>query len=137
MSDRALDGRRILVIEDEYLIATDLIVSLEKAGAIVLGPVSDLERAMEIAGSSLSLDGAVLDINLQGELVYPAAASLSKQAVPLVFVTGYERSSLPEPFVKQPCITKPFDERELIDVLATAISGAAPEAKMQTEVGSH
>ncbi|MBW9091941.1 response regulator [Rhizobium wenxiniae] len=125
MSDRALEGRRILLIEDEYLVATDLVTALENAGAVVFGPVSDLERAMDIVGSRFALDGAVLDINLDGEMVYPAAAVLSEHSVPIVFVTGYECRSLPEPFARNPCLAKPFNERDLIDALTTIVRTAA------------
>ncbi len=123
MADNPLEGRRLLVVEDEYLIASELITALENARAIVYGPVSDLERAMEIA-AEFPLDGAILDINLHGEMVYPAAAILAEKRVPLVFVTGYECHSLPEPFVTAPCLTKPIEERELTKLLATVCCAA-------------
>lgn len=125
MSDRALEGRRILLIEDEYLIATDLVTALENAGAVVFGPVSDLERAMEIVGGRFLLDGAVLDVNLHGEMVYPAAKVLSGYSVPILSVTGYECRSLPEPFTSNPCLAKPFNERDLIDALTMIVRTAA------------
>lgn len=118
MLEQVLAARRLLVVEDEYLIATELIKELEEAGAVIFGPVSDVERAMEIVDSDFPLDGAILDINLRGELVYPVAARLVERDVPMVFVTGYECKTLPEPFANAPCLTKPFDERELIKVVA-------------------
>lgn len=125
MNDQALYGRRILIVEDEYLIAVDLETALQDAGATVFGPVSDIERALEIATASFPLDGAVLDINLQGEMVFPAAAKLAEQNIPLVFVTGYEGRRIPEDFSNAPCLTKPFDNRALIENLATVI-GSGP-----------
>jgi len=120
MPEHPLAGRRFLVVEDEYMIASDLIASLEQAGAAVFGPVSDLERAMEIVGANFPLDGAVLDINLHGKMVYPAARLLSEKGVPIVFVTGYECHSIPSSFAEAPCLNKPIDERDLINLLATS-----------------
>jgi CheY-like chemotaxis protein len=110
-----LEGRRLLIVEDEYLVASELMSALEEAGAKVFGPVSDVERAVEIVeGSDFKLDCVILDINLRGEKVYPAAALLADQGIPFVFVTGYKRSSLPEAFADAPCLTKPVDEQDLI-----------------------
>lgn len=118
MIGHALNGLRILIVEDEYLIAADLEAVLQDAGATVFGPVSDLERALEIATADFPLDGAVLDINLQGEMVFPAAAVLAEHNIPVVFVTGYERRRVPIEFGNAPCLTKPFDNRALIEKLA-------------------
>jgi CheY-like chemotaxis protein len=120
MDVATLEGRRLLIVEDEYLVASELMSALEGAGARVFGPVSDVERAVEIVeGSAFKLDCAILDINLRGEMVYPAAALLAEQSIPFVFVTGYERSSLPKEFSDAPCFTKPVDEQDLIRQLAS------------------
>ena len=119
MLERPLERRRFLVVEDEYLIAAELLASLEDAGATVFGPVSDLDRALEIATANFPIDGAVLDINLQSKMVYPAAEKLADQKIPLVFVTGYECRSIPSQFAGYPCLTKPINERELIQLLAS------------------
>jgi DNA-binding response OmpR family regulator len=118
MSEHALEGRRYLVVEDEYLVASSLVAALENEGARVYGPVSDLERAMEVAAQSdLSLDAALLDVNLHGGLVYPAAGMLQKRNIPFIFVTGDSATSLPAEFGGAPCFTKPYDERDLIALL--------------------
>ena len=140
MSTRALSGRRILLLEDEYFIASEVITALENAGAVVLGPVSDLERAMEVASTDFALDGAVLDINLHGEMVYPAAKLLLDHAIPVVFVTGYDCRSLPAPFTEAPCLGKPFDERCLVEVLAAtcarpAVQGGRGPRRPQAHYG--
>lgn len=120
MSMKVLGGRRYLIVEDEYLIASSVISALEAAGARVFGPVSDIERALEVVGvSGLAIDGAVLDVNLHGEMVYPAAAVLTEQNVPFIFVTGYEGSSIPPQFAHAPCLTKPCDHDQLISLLAS------------------
>ena len=119
MANLPLEARRLLVVEDEYLIASDLLYSLECAGARVYGPVSDLERAIEVMQEiEPKFDAAVLDINLHGEQVFPAASLLKRGHIPFVFVTGYECSSIPDEFMDAPCLGKPFDDKVLIGLLA-------------------
>lgn len=126
-----LYGRRYLIVEDEYLVASDMLTTLENAGATVLGPVSDVEHALEVlANESFNLDAAVLDINLQGQMVYPAASLLAKRGTPFIFVTGYDCSDMPIEFAQAPCLTKPCDDTTLIEALAgmasVSGSGVAP-----------
>lgn len=118
-----LNGRRYLIVEDEYLVASDILSTLENAGATVLGPVSDVEHALEVlANESFTLDAAVLDINLQGQMVYPAANLLAKRGTPFIFVTGYDCSDMPSEFTHAPCITKPCDDATLVEALAAMAS---------------
>lgn len=124
MSNRALEGRRLLIVEDEYLIALELLSILQHEGAAVFAPISDLNQALEVAEANFPLDAALLDINLQGKMVYAAAGKLAEQEVPLVFVTGYERADIPAFFKDAPCLTKPIDERELVAVLRTRLGEA-------------
>jgi DNA-binding response OmpR family regulator len=124
MMRRVLEGHSVLLLEDEYLIASMIAVALENAGARVFGPVSDLQRAMEIATDrSLALDAAVLDINLCDGTAFPAADIMLKRNVPVVFVTGYDPQAVPTRYRSLPFLSKPCDERKLISTLA-AITGA-------------
>lgn len=93
-----LQGKRILLVEDEYFIVQDLVRALTAAGAIVLGPAATLSEALRLVASSGPLDGAVLDINLQGEAVYPLADVLMNRGVAFVFSTGYDRVAIPSRF---------------------------------------
>ncbi len=114
-----LDGRRYLVVEDEYLIAGELFMALEDAGAEVFGPLPDLDGVMEVLDEGgLVFDAAILDINLHGILVYPAAKLLAARGTPFVFVTGYEHTSIPKEFANAPCLTKPVRLGKLIAILA-------------------
>lgn len=119
MSHKAvLAGRSYLLVEDEYLTASSLVTALEGVGATVLGPVSNLDRAMEISQDpSFSVDGVILDVKLGGDMVYPFADMLVKRHVPFVFLTGYDCRSMPDSFRDAPCLTKPCDELELTRLL--------------------
>ena len=85
-----LEGKRILLVEDEYLIVQDMVRAFTAAGATVLGPVRSLSDALRLVASSGPLDGAVLDINLQGEMVYRLADVLMNRGVAFVFYSGYD-----------------------------------------------
>ena len=118
MTERVLLGRRYLIVEDEYLVASDLLDTLEGAGATVYGPVSDVRHAMEVlAEPSFVLDAAILDINLRGDMVYPVATLLMKRGMPFLFATGYQRSLIPAEFSNAPCLSKPVSDAVLIATL--------------------
>lgn len=116
MTASALRGWRVLVVEDDYLIASDLKAELKGAGAEVLGPVPDLAGAMALLGSAP--DGAILDVNLGGEMVFPLADELRERRIPFVFATGYECGSIPERYARHPCLEKPLAVRDVARALA-------------------
>lgn len=120
MSGPLLQGRRILVAEDEYLLADDLKEALELANAEVLGPVASLEDAAAFLASG-NIDAAVLDVNLRGEPVFSLADELLQQRVPFAFVTGYDRSALPPRFERVPRLEKPADGTKVVRTLQTLL----------------
>jgi DNA-binding response OmpR family regulator len=81
MIDRALNHCRILVVEDEYLLADELALELEERGAVVLGPVPTVARALDLLTAEAALDGAILDVNLAGEPAFPVADRLFSRRV--------------------------------------------------------
>jgi DNA-binding response OmpR family regulator len=85
MASSPLRERRILVVEDEYLIAMSLQDALESAGSIVLGPAPSVDKAIKIIDSEPHIDAAVLDVNLGGVLAYPVADMLIARKIPFVF----------------------------------------------------
>ena len=91
----SLHGRRILVVEDEYLLADDLRQTLESLGIEVVGPVATVAQALELLESEQAPDGAMLDVNLQGDAVFPVLDLLRERAVPFVLTTGYDGWALP------------------------------------------
>ncbi len=120
MAGRPLHGRRILVVEDEYYVARELHLGLVAAGASVIGPASSLDIALDLIKASSTIDAAVLDINLSGEMVFPAADLLLERGVPIIFSTGYDRSAIPARFNHVPRCEKPFGFIKLQDTLLEA-----------------
>lgn len=113
----ALRGCRILLVEDDYMVARDLAADLQGAGAEVLGPVPDIRSALDLLDAGAAPDGAILDINLGGEMVYPLADSLLDRRVPFVFATGYEAWSIPERYRTLPRLEKPLSLRQIAEML--------------------
>ncbi|WP_422001708.1 response regulator [Reyranella sp.] len=110
-------GRRILIVEDEYLLAEDLRRYLVLAGAVVVGPAPRLGRAQALIADEAQIDAAVLDVNLAGEPVFPVAEALAVRDVPFVFVSGFDRSTLPPSLSERPLLQKPVDFETLRQVL--------------------
>lgn len=91
-------GRRILIVEDEYFVADDLATDLRNMGAVVVGPVGNVADAMALIATTPQLDGAVLDINLHGQMSYPVAAALREAGTPFLFATGYDASTVDDAY---------------------------------------
>ena len=112
-------GRCLLVVEDEYLIAADLAASLESLGVEVIGPAGSVDEALKLVENAGDrLDGAVLDINLRNERVYPVADVLTAHGIPFVFTTGYDASVVPSAYAAAPRCEKPVDKVQLFRCLA-------------------
>lgn len=105
--------RRILVIEDEYLLAAHIEDLLIEAGVEVIGPVGTLEEALKLARDE-EMHGALLDVNIHGGRVDDVAAILAGRAVPFIFVTGYGRANLPLLFQDAVVVAKPFKDEDLL-----------------------
>jgi CheY-like chemotaxis protein len=117
-------GARVLVVEDESLVAMMLSDMLEDLGCRVIGPVGSRAGALELVGD-LQLDLALLDVNLGGEHAYDVADALAGRAVPFVFVSGYGISGIDPRFAHAPVLAKPFQPAALARVIGDALSGAA------------
>jgi CheY-like chemotaxis protein len=118
MTERTLEDRCILVVEDEYFLADDLRELLADAGAEVLGPVASIAEANKLIASGAPIDAAVLDVNLSGQAVFPVADALQARNVPFVFTTGYDRWTLPDRFIAVPRLEKPLTGANLLTVIA-------------------
>jgi DNA-binding response OmpR family regulator len=103
----------ILVVEDEFLIALDIVAALEQAGIAVSGPASTVKDALAaIEGERLR--GALLDAHLAGESAASIADALVARGLPFAFVSGYGRESLPSAYRTAPLIKKPFTDQDLL-----------------------
>jgi CheY-like chemotaxis protein len=119
-----LAGKRILLVEDEVLIAEMVIDMLAGLGATVLGPATTIEAGLALAGSE-SFDAAVLDINVRGERIDPIADLLDARGIPMVFATGYGMAAAAERR-NAAVIDKPYTQDRLASALAQAL--AMPKA---------
>lgn len=119
----ALTDCRILVVEDEYLLAQDMRIELEGAGAIVIGPEPTVEKALRRVLAEPRVDAAVLDVNLGDGLVFPVADVLQQRQVPFVFASGYGDEALAKGYVGAVNCQKPFDMRSLVRTLDRVVHG--------------
>jgi CheY-like chemotaxis protein len=113
-----LKGQRLLIVEDEYLIAADLAATFEALGFEVAGPAGSVAEALTLLENVDGLDAAVLDINLGDERAYPVADRLRARGIPFIFTTGYDVGALPDSYSEIPRWEKPFDEQRLVRCLA-------------------
>jgi DNA-binding response OmpR family regulator len=112
----------VLVVEDEFLIAMDLELLLQRHGWRVLGPAATVAEALRLLTGERP-DVALLDVNLRGELVTPVAEELRVQGVPFVLASAYDNRGLTRvaALADVPNLGKPTDERRLLAVLAQAV----------------
>jgi DNA-binding NtrC family response regulator len=112
-SEKPLAGRRILLAEDEGLIALEMERMLEDFGCEVVGPLSSVDAVLEYAQQG-RFDGALLDVNLRGRQIFDILPALQKLGLRLIITSGYDDVTLfPALFRAMPRIAKPFGEREL------------------------
>ena len=115
-----LEGKCILIVEDEALLALTLSDELNELGCATVGPFTTLGQALQ-AVRDLEFDAAIVDVNLGGQFVYPVADELLARGVPFVFLTGYARTTLPDRLQACPHLLKPYNpailERELVRLM--------------------
>jgi PAS domain S-box-containing protein len=131
-------GQRVLLVEDEALVAMMIQDWLAEAGHSVIGPISRASEALQ-AATEADYDAAILDINLGDGMAYPVADIVAKRGVPFVFVTGYEADTIDDRFSHVPILQKPIERQMLQGLfLSTALApnvvhvnrGAAPNARL-------
>lgn len=114
-------GTRVLVLEDELLIAMFLDDLLVDAGYLVLGPASTVAEALAMLAAQPAPDIALLDFHVAGETSLAVADALAGRGVPMVFLTGYGPEALPQRYRDRPVLTKPYEARELIAALTNTL----------------
>lgn len=128
--DNALAGWTILLAEDEYLVALEVVRILEVAGATVVGPVAKVAQALALVAGGVQIDGAVLDINLAGDPIYPVAEALNLRAIPMVFATGYDASAILPAFAATTRCEKPLEAHRLVAALKAARKALRDKARL-------
>jgi CheY-like chemotaxis protein len=126
-------GLRILLVEDESVIAMLLEDMLVESGHEVVGPVARVDNAVEMAQHE-TMDVAILDVNLNGQEVYPVAAALAARGIPFIFATGYGRGRLRAPYQDSPTLTKPFQWRD-VSAMLSKIGEAKAAASANATIG--
>lgn len=116
MTDAKLAGLRILLVEDESLIAMLLENTLQRLGITVLGPVGSLSKALDVARSQ-KFDGAILDVTIRGGDVHPVAELLMTRGIPFVLATGHKVEHLPANLRGQRLLRKPYSNDEFTAAL--------------------
>jgi CheY-like chemotaxis protein len=111
-----VDGTRVLIVEDEALLAFEIDALLRDCGMTPVGPISRSDEALKLIDHH-AIDCAVLDVNLHGESTERVAAELASRSIPFAFITGYGRADIPEQFHGSPILLKPFAGAALIDTV--------------------
>lgn len=117
-------GSRIFVVEDETLVLFNLEDILAELGCSVVGQAMRLEQAINLAQSVGEVDAAILDVNIGGATVFPAAEILAQKGVPLLFATGYGREGLPPEWQDHAVIVKPYSPQDVERALGPLLASA-------------
>jgi CheY-like chemotaxis protein len=108
---------RVLIVEDEHIVASALSRGLRIYGAEVIGPAATVANALKLIEDNATIDGALVDINLRGIQAYDVVDSLIAKRVPTVLTTGYETSVVPTRYRGLVVLQKPFDPKDAMDAL--------------------
>jgi len=125
-----LSDSRILLVEDEFLLATDLAQSLSEWGAEVLGPVASLAEAQQMLAGE-PVDCAIVDIDLQGEMAFPLLNALRDEGVPTLVISGHPLDILPEEHRDVSFLAKPSPMRLAIQMVELLLRGETRESVPQ------
>lgn len=110
-------GKRILLAEDDYFIVTEMAHTFKSLGALLIGPFATVAGILEYLDAGRPLDGAVLDINLRGEMAFDVADRLASRRVPFVFTSGYSDNMIPGRFASVARCEKPVDAAKVASAL--------------------
>ena len=121
MSRRELSNRRVLVVEDEMMIAMLIEDMLDEFGCKLVGPATNVPRALELIAKE-NVEIAVLDLNLGGQDTYAIAEALQQKNVPFIFATGYGSTGVRQEYGNRRVLQKPFQARDLENALAEALA---------------
>lgn len=116
-----LAGRRVLLVEDETVVALMIEDMLEDLGCLLVESVASFDKALETA-DAVEADVALLDVNLGGQEIFPVAERLQARGIPAVFATGYGSAGLPERWRDNAVLAKPFMVEDLREALGRVLA---------------
>jgi CheY-like chemotaxis protein len=122
-AEARLKQQRVLLVEDEMMVAMLVEDMLLDVGCEVIGPVTRVDEALARTQNG-GIDVAILDVNLDGHETYAVADALSEKGIPFVFATGYGAGGLKDGYKGTPTLQKPFQQRDLLKVLADAVASS-------------
>lgn len=117
-------GLRVLIVEDEFMIAMAVEAVVTDAGGVVVDMAATLEQALHLARSA-ELDAALLDINLNGKASFEVAETLAARGIPYAFVTGYGKQMVPPAYASVPLLMKPYARSELVQLLGVLAASSS------------
>jgi CheY-like chemotaxis protein len=120
MTGNGLSGMRVMVAEDELLIAMLIEDVLADAGCLLVGPFCNVSDALAAARDA-TIDIALLDVNLRGQKIYPAAEALAARRIPFLLLSGYGRDAIPPNHPDWEACAKPFKSAELTKMLSDRV----------------
>lgn len=124
MTDPALAGLRVMVVEDEFLVSMMIETVLMDEACDIIGPYDTITDALRIV-EKVKTDFAFLDVNVRDEKIYPVAEILAERGIPFVLLTGYGENAIPDDRPAWHVCAKPFTPHELISAMKAAIATAA------------
>ena len=120
-SDKRLNGKSVLIVEDNFLVAEDLRCTVEQAGGTVVGPVADASQALEVAKKE-QIDVALLDVGLRGQSSSAVAVALAYRLIPFILITGYVRDALPPDMENALYLAKPVMSDAVLNLITTLLT---------------
>ena len=120
-----LDGRTVLVVEDDFLVGQDLRSVLEAAGARALGPVDDIAKACTVARTE-AIDGALLDVRMWDQTAAPVAVELAQRDIPFIVISGYPEQEVPPAMRGAAYLAKPVQRLELVRLAQALFAKKTP-----------
>jgi CheY-like chemotaxis protein len=126
-------GLRVLLVEDQMIVAMEIEDTLRGLGCVVVGPVGTLESAVRLAREE-ALDAAVLDVSLDGDYVFPVAEELKRREIPFIFATGCGDHILPDKWHGQVHLGKPFNREQLEKLLRNISSTSTEISRIESAV---
>jgi CheY-like chemotaxis protein len=119
----SLAGKRILIVEDELIVALDIADEITAVRAEAIGPATTMDAALGMIANT-KMDGVILDLNLRGEMAFPLADTLADRDIPFVFATALDPRDIPARYAKVRCLRKPVRPKVIRRALEAAIFAA-------------